>query len=108
MIRWVAALHGSLKETWDGYYEPMVVEPEEDENYTHPMVKTDERYEDWWYTDSELIPTKKGKEYESIFESWIRVNRTPYRLGSADLKATHWVMSVLTKRSIGIKCKLPL
>ena len=107
MIRWVAALHGWSREVWDSYYERMPLQNVDDPLRSSPMDKTDQRYEEWGNTTFTLIPTAKGKDYESIFESWIRIKLTPYRLGSADLKATHWVLSVLTKRSIAIKCELP-
>lgn len=68
------------------------------------MDKESDMFSEWTGVGSELIPTKKGKAYEAIFETWIRMKATPYKFGdNLDLKAVHWVMSGLTRRSIAMK-----
>ena len=113
-LRWVAALHGWLKEVWAGYYEKSPSwYPDEAYGYRNipwdinneTYVDYKDRHEEWSEVWTELIPTEKGEKYESVFESWIRMKTTPYQFGLADLKATHWMLSVLTKRSIAIKCE---
>lgn len=88
-----------MKENWGDYYErkpdsEIMQRREGDANnpdpYTGPIRKG---------------PTEKRKAYDSIFTSWIRMETTPYQFGKADLKAVHWVMSVLTRRSVAIKCE---